>query len=152
MGHRSTRVAEAIKDEVASILLFKLKDVRVPSERVSVTKVEVTGDLRHATVFVSILGDEELQEIAIEGLQSARGYVRSEIGKSVQLRATPEVHFKLDHSLEHGANILALINKINADRVEPSGEPVEADGQPLEAGGQPVGVEAAENRDGAAEA
>ncbi len=145
MGHRSTRVAEAIKDEVASILLFKLKDVRVPSERVSVTKVEVTGDLRHATVFVSILGDEELQEIAIEGLQSARGYVRSEIGKSIQLRATPELHFKLDHSLEHGANILALINKINAERVEPEGELAEADEQP-------VVTEAAEHRDGAAEA
>lgn len=127
MGHRSTRVADAIKDEVASILLLKMKDVRVPSERVSVTKVEVTGDLRHATVFVSILGDEDQQELAIEGLQSARGYVRSEIGKSIKLRATPEVHFRLDHSLEHGANILALLNKINAERVEPVEELVTDD-------------------------
>lgn len=121
MGHRSTRVADAIKDEVASILLFKLKDVRVPSERVSVTKVEVTGDLRHATVFVSVLGNEEQQDEVLEGLQSARGFVRSEIGRNVQLRATPEVHFKLDHSLEHGANILALINKISAEREERDG-------------------------------
>jgi ribosome-binding factor A len=121
MGHRSTRVAEAIKEEVGSILLFRIKDVRVPAERVSVTNVEVTGDLRHATVFVSVLGSEDEQQEVLEGLISARGFVRTELGKSIKLRATPEVHFKLDHSLEHGANILALINKISSERDEAAG-------------------------------
>lgn len=121
MGHRSTRVAEAIKEEVGSILLYRIKDVRVPSERVSVVNVEVTGDLRHATVFVSVLGDEEQQNEALAGLISAQGFVRSELGKSIKLRSTPEVHFKLDHSLEHGANILALINKISQEREEAEG-------------------------------
>lgn len=121
MGHRSTRVAEAIKDEVGSILLYRIKDVRVPSERVSVTNVEVTGDLRHATVFISVLGDEDVQQEALAGLISAQGFVRSELGKAIKMRATPEVHFKLDHSLEHGANILALINKISHERDEQAG-------------------------------
>ncbi len=121
MGHRSTRVAEAIKEEVGSILLYRIKDVRVPSERVSVTNVEVTGDLRHATVFISVLGDEDVQKEALAGLISAQGFVRSELGKAIKMRATPEVHFKLDHSLEHGANILALINKISQERNEQAG-------------------------------
>ena len=121
MGHRSTRVAEAIKEEVGSILLYRMKDSRVPSERVSVTNVEVTGDLRHATVFISVLGDEDVQKEALAGLISAQGFVRSELGKSIKLRSTPEVHFKLDHSLEHGANILALINKISQEREEQAG-------------------------------
>ncbi|MDB5097664.1 MAG: ribosome-binding factor [Cyanobacteria bacterium RYN_339] len=115
-GHRSTRVAEAIKEEVATILLLRLKDVRVQSERVSVTNVEVTGDLRHATIFVSILGDEEVKEATMEGLRSASGFIRSEIGRNIKLRATPEVHIKLDDSLEHGANISALLNRINEER------------------------------------
>jgi ribosome-binding factor A len=112
---RSDRVAEAIKHEVGAILLHRIKDSRVDSARVSVTDVEVTRDLRHATIFVSILGDEEEKEAAIAGLRSAAGFVRSEIGKSISLRATPEVHFKLDTSIERGANITALLNRIKAE-------------------------------------
>lgn len=114
--HRATRVAEVIKQEVADILLHRLKDARVESSRVSVTDVEVSRDLRHATVFVSVLGEDEQQKETLQGLRSASGYIRSEIGKSVSLRSTPEIHFKLDHSLEKGANILALMNKLQEER------------------------------------
>lgn len=113
---RSTRVAEAIKAEVGGILLHRLKDSRVESAKVSVTDVEVSRDLRHATIFVSILGDEEAREETLKGLRSATGYIRSEVGKAVKLRATPEIHFKLDTSIEHGANIMALLNRIKEDR------------------------------------
>ncbi|MEB3196977.1 MAG: 30S ribosome-binding factor RbfA [Candidatus Sericytochromatia bacterium] len=121
MSHRSTRVAEAIKVEVGALLLHRLKDSRVPSERVSVTNVEVSGDLRHATIFVSVLGDEDQQKQALEGLRSAAGFIRSALGKAIQLRSTPEVHFKLDHSIEHGAHILALLNRLSQER-EQSGQ------------------------------
>lgn len=112
---RSERVAEAIKHEVGDILLHRIKDARVDSARCSITDVEVTRDLRHATIFVSILGDEEEQEAAIAGLRRAAGFVRSELGKAVSLRATPELHFKLDHSLERGAHITALLNRIKSE-------------------------------------
>jgi len=112
---RSERVAEAIKHEVGDILLHRIKDARVDSARVSITDVEVTRDLRHATIYVSILGSEEEQEAAITGLRRAAGFVRSELGKAVSLRATPEIHFKLDNSLERGANITALLNRIKAE-------------------------------------
>lgn len=114
--HRATRVAEVIKHEVADILLHRLKDARVESSRVSVTDVEVSRDLRHATVFVSVLGEEEQQKEALTGLRSASGYVRSEIGKTIKLRSTPEIHFKLDTSLEKGANIIALMNRLQEER------------------------------------
>lgn len=113
---RSTRVAEVIKQEVADILLHRLKDNRVESARVSVTDVEMTRDLRHATVHVSILADPEQQSAALEGLKRASGFIRSELGKAVKLRATPEVHFKLDTSLEKGANVLALLNQLEKER------------------------------------
>ena len=71
--------------------------------------------MRHATIFVSVLGSEEEQEAAIAGLRRASGFVRSELGKAVSLRATPELHFKLDKSLERGANITALLNRIKAE-------------------------------------
>jgi ribosome-binding factor A len=114
--HRSARVAEAIKEEVALILLHRLKDVRVQSANVTVVSVEVTGDLSHATVFVSIMGDDDLKESVFEGLYSAAGFIRSEIGKVIKLRSTPQIHFKLDHSIEHGANIAALLNKIREEK------------------------------------
>ena len=112
---RSDRVAEAIKHEVGAILLHRIKDSRVDPARVSVTDVEVTRDLRHATIFVSIFGDEEQKEATIAGLRSASGFIRSEIGKSISLRSTPEVHFKLDTSIERGASINALLNRIKAE-------------------------------------
>ncbi|MEB3328779.1 MAG: 30S ribosome-binding factor RbfA [Candidatus Sericytochromatia bacterium] len=122
MSHRQTRVAEAIKEEVGALLLHRIKDSRVPSERVSVTNVEVSGDLRHATVFVSVLGDEAQQEQALEGLQHAAGYVRSVLARAIQLRVTPEVHFKLDHSIERGASVLALLNRLSQERNEAARE------------------------------
>lgn len=112
---RQERVAEAIKHEVGDILLHRIKDARVDSARVSITDVEVTRDMRHATIFVSVLGNEEEQEAAIAGLRRAAGFVRSELGKAVSLRSTPEIHFKLDKSIERGANITALLNRIKAE-------------------------------------
>ena len=115
-NQRASRVAEEIKREVGDILLHRLKDARVESIRVSVIKVEMTGDLRHATVFVSVLGEDDVKEETLKGLRSAAGFVRSEIGKSIKLRSVPEVHFKLDMSLEHGANIMALLNQLKEER------------------------------------
>lgn len=115
-NHRATRVAEAIKTEVADLLLFRLKDTRVDSAKTTVVDVEVSGDLRHATIYISVLGDEQAREQTLAGLRSASGYIRSEIGKALQLRAVPEPHFKLDRSIEQGANITALLNRIKAEQ------------------------------------
>jgi ribosome-binding factor A len=115
-GRRISRVAELIKREVSQMLLHDIKDERVGSGMISVTDVDVSGDLQHAKIFVSIYGTEEAKVATMEGLQSATGYVRSQLGKRVNLRRTPEVIFVEDASLERGMRVLSLINKLSSER------------------------------------
>jgi len=113
-SQRAGRVGEVIK-EVASETIRRLKDPRITG-LVSVTDVEVSGDLSHAKVFVSIYGDEDQQRQTLEGLQAASGFVRTQVGREVKLRVTPEIHFRQDKSLEQGANINALLLQIKREK------------------------------------
>ncbi len=114
---RADRIGEAIKRLVSELLSRRLKDARITG-MVSVTDVEVSGDLRHAKVFVSVFGDEAVQKQTMEGLHSATGMVRSEIGKSLGLRFTPEIQFKQDQSIERGSRIAALLQQIKGEGPE----------------------------------
>lgn len=114
-GNRPARVAEAIKREMGELLIREIKDVRVKNSLSSVTEVEVTSDLRHAKIFVSIMGTEDQKKSVMEGLESAKGFIRSEIGKRINLRFAPEIHLKLDESLEKGDRLIQLINKVSAE-------------------------------------
>lgn len=115
-GRRVSKVAELIRREVSQMLLHEIKDERVGAGMISVTDVDVSGDLQHATVFVSIYGSEDIQAETMEGLRSASGYVRRELGKRVRLRRSPEIIFKEDPSLERGTSMISLLNKISAER------------------------------------
>ncbi len=106
---RIDKINEEVRRELAGVIR-ELKDVRIPM-MTSVVAVHVTNDLRYAKVYVSVMGDEEVQKKAIEGLKSAAGFVRREMGRRVDLRYTPEFIFALDHSIEHGAHIDALLKK-----------------------------------------
>lgn len=114
MGMRSNRVAEQMKKEIADILKRKVKDPRV--EFVTVTDVEVTGDLQQATVYVTVLEQQVKQEEALKGLEKAKGIVRSEVGKRIRLRITPELSFKIDESIAYGNHIDDLLRQINQDK------------------------------------
>lgn len=113
-SNRPARVAEAIKREMGELLIKEIKDSRVKSSISSVTDVEVTNDLRHAKIFVSIMGTDEQKQSVMEGLESAKGFIRSEIGKRINLRFAPEIHLKLDQSLEKGAKLIDLINQVTS--------------------------------------
>ena len=113
---RVSRVASQIKREVSLMLLNDIKDDRVGAGMVTVTDVDVSGDLQHAKIFVSIYGTTEARAETMAGLKSATGFVRSELGHRVRLRRTPEVVFLEDRSLERGDRILSLINQISSDR------------------------------------
>ncbi|MBD2325265.1 30S ribosome-binding factor RbfA [Alkalinema sp. FACHB-956] len=113
---RVARVAEQIKREVSQLLMSGIKDDRVGTGMVSVTDVNVSGDLQHAKIFVSIYGTDEARAETMKGLQSATGYVRSVLGQRVRLRRTPEVIFVEDRSLERGTQILGLINRLTEER------------------------------------
>jgi ribosome-binding factor A len=113
---RMSRVAELIKREVSQMILFELKDDRVGAGMISITDVDVSGDLQHAKIFVSIYGSDEARAETMAALHSAAGYIRSNLGKRVRLRRTPEVLFAEDFSLARGTEMLALLNKLEQER------------------------------------
>lgn len=115
-SRRVSRVAELIKREVSQMLLHGIKDDRVGAGMVSVTDVDVSGDLQHAKIFVSIYGTDEARAETMAGLKSATGYVRSELGARIRLRRTPEVVFMEDRSIERGTRVLSLLNQLNQNR------------------------------------
>jgi len=111
MGNqRSKRLAELIKEEISDILLREVKDPRIGF--VSVTDVEVSTDLRHANVYISVYGGDEEREKSMEGLEKANGYIRKLLGERITVYHTPEILFRYDNSLEYGAHISSLLEKV----------------------------------------
>lgn len=108
---RSNRVAEQMKKEIAQIVRDNVKDPRVGF--VTITGVEVSKDLRHAKAFVSVLGDEENRTNSLTGLKKASSFIRRELGQRLQLRYMPEIDFRFDHSIEHGAHIAKLLSDVD---------------------------------------
>ncbi|MBE9139577.1 30S ribosome-binding factor RbfA [Nodosilinea sp. LEGE 07088] len=117
-SRRIERVASLIKREVSQMLMSSIKDDRVGAGMVSVTDVAVSGDLQHAKVFVSIYGTDAAKAETMAGLGAATGFVRSELGKRLRLRRTPEILFKEDRGMERGTRVLSLINQLSQERDE----------------------------------
>lgn len=103
MGIRADKVQRQLKKEISRILQEELKDPRIGF--VTVTRIELTGDLRYAKVYFSIFGDEENQKAGEEGIQRATGYIRKLIGERLPLRYVPELSFRLDRSAEYSINL-----------------------------------------------
>lgn len=120
-SNRIGRINEELQRELAS-LIRNLKDPRVQKTMVSVTRVEATPDLRYAKVYVSLL-DETQAKDCMKGLKSAGGYLRRELGSSLNLRYTPELTWELDESITHGAHMLELINSLNIKKDEEDENP-----------------------------
>lgn len=110
---RVEKVQELIKQETSKMILNELKDPRIGF--VTVTNVEASPDLRHAKIFLSILGSAEQQKQTWEALLHALGYIRSEIGKRVRMRFTPEISLHLDKSLEYSVHIQELLGRIQQE-------------------------------------
>jgi ribosome-binding factor A len=111
-------VAEAIREVVSSAILFELKDPRV--QGVTVLRAEVTGDLRHAKVFVSLMGDAKQQKLTIHGLNHARGFIQSKVADRLQTRWTPVIQFVVDESVKKSIEISRLIEQAMATSPKPS--------------------------------
>ena len=110
-SNRIGRINEEIQRELAD-QLRRLKDPRVSSGMVSIIRVDTTGDLRYARVYVSALNKNQEKEI-LKGLKSASGFLRRELGRALQLRYTPELQFIADDSIQHGAHILEVLRDPN---------------------------------------
>ena len=110
-SNRKGRINEELQRELSS-LIRTLKDPRVQQSMVSVTKVEATGDLRYAKVYISVLDKDKSKE-TIKGLKSAAGFLRREIGSRLQLRYTPELIFEEDDSIAYGAKMFDLLRSLD---------------------------------------
>jgi ribosome-binding factor A len=117
-GRRVERVAALIRREISELLVNGIKDERVSLGMVSVTNVEVAGDLQHCKIFVSVYGSPEVQQEALAGLRSAANYVKGELSRRLNMRRTPEVVFQLDRGIEKGTSVLGLLNKLEEQRQE----------------------------------
>lgn len=112
---RPDRVAEAIREQVATFLSEGAKDPRIRGF-VTVTAVEMTRDLRHANVFVSVMGNDDATKATFEGLASVASHLRSMLGKSLRLRNAPEIHFKADESIARASRIEQLLAQVRNER------------------------------------
>lgn len=118
---RSHRVGEQIQKEISALLVKGLKDPRVGF--VTITGVEVSGDLRHARIYFTVIGDEGGRKETQRGLTSAIPFLRRELGKRLRLRLIPELTFQYDTSLEYGNRIEALLRDLNSGNDDAQGDP-----------------------------
>src|ERR1700750_780851 len=116
-GDRMRRVDVAMRQVLGDVLAQDLKDPRVGF--VTVTDVKTSPDLRHARVYVSVLGDTAAQEASLDGLRSAHGYLQARVAGELRLKRTPELAFALDHTAERAAHLEALLREVEADEAEP---------------------------------
>ncbi len=132
MTRRTERVNELVREEISDLLQREIKDPRFTG-LVSVTDVSVSPDLRHARVFVSIMGSEEERRETFRALTAASHFIRKELGKRMTTRHTPELDFRLDDSLERGAHLADLMRQIHqaepTDRA-PGASPDDRDAPP----------------------
>ncbi|WP_433943294.1 30S ribosome-binding factor RbfA [Paenibacillus sp. SN-8-1] len=112
--NRTGRVGEQIKKELSVLIQTEMKDPRIGF--ITVTGVDVTSDLSQAKVYLSVFGDAEQKENSLKGLEKAKGFLRSELGKRVMLRHTPELIFKIDESIAYGSHIEKLLGEIHEDK------------------------------------
>lgn len=109
---KNTRINEEVLRELSNILRSEIKDPRV-SPMCSVVAVEVAPDLKTAKAYISVLGDEKVQEDTMEGLCSSAGYIRKLLAANVNLRNTPQIQFILDQSIEYGVRMSKMIDEVN---------------------------------------
>src|SRR5580692_10252849 len=109
-SRRTAKVAEAVREQVSTTILVGLKDPRV--KNVTVTRVEVSPDLRSAKVYVSVMGDEKMQKLTLRGLESARGFLQAKLAERVQIRYTPVLHFQLDQGIKRSIEASRLLREV----------------------------------------
>lgn len=132
-SRRALKAAEVVREVVSMAILAELKDPRIRD--VTVTHVEVSSDLRHAKVHVSVMGDETRQRLSLRGLQSAAGFLQSKVAQRIETRYTPRIEFLLDQGVKKSIEVARLLRQVlppepptaeNQSAGEAEGEPSEA--------------------------
>ena len=132
--HRQAKLGVQIATEVSDLLRTRIKDPRVGFA--SITHVEVSGDLRYAKVFVSVMGEDEDKKGTMQALVHAAGFIRHELAGRLTLRFMPEIIFKQDNSIERGSHILGLIREMEEQGKQESAETEEEEQEPADTEGE----------------
>ena len=119
--YRLARVAEAVREVASETILYEMRDPRV--KLVTVTRAEVSGDLQHAKVYVSVMGTDKEQQLTLRGLRHAAGFIQSKLARRLQTRFTPVLHFVLDQGVKNSIEMTRLINEALAESAPPPAEP-----------------------------
>src|SRR5438270_6435726 len=126
-GVRKERLEQLLRREISEIIHREVKDPRIGF--VTVTDAEVSGDLSYAKVFVSVLGTMEQQEATLKGLNSATRFIRGEFGQRIKMRQVPEISFRFDKSIQHGARIHELLEQVKQQEATGAQEEGETGGE-----------------------
>jgi ribosome-binding factor A len=119
--HRLARVAEVVREVASETILFELRDPRVKG--VTVTRAEVSGDLQHAKVYVSLMGSTGEQKLTLHGLKHAAGFIQAKLAKRLQTRFTPTIRFVVDEGVKKSIEMTRLINEALAQSAPPPTDP-----------------------------
>ena len=111
---KNTRINGEVQKELSKLIEFEIKDPRI-HPMTSVVSVEVAPDLKHAKVYISVLGNEEDRRNTYLGLKSATPFLRTSLARNINLRNTPDLTFIMDQSIEYGVNMSKLIDEVNKD-------------------------------------
>ena len=109
-SRRTAKVAEVVREIASTTILFELRDPRI--QNVTVTRTEVSSDLRHAKIYVSVMGDEKAQTLTMHGLRSSKGFIQSKIAERVKTRYTPLVTFILDEGIKNSLEASRILNEV----------------------------------------
>lgn len=146
MSRRTDKVASIVRDVVSQAIITKLSDPRI-SSFASITRVEVSGDVMHATVYVSVMGTESDERLTMAGLRHARGYLQSLLAGALTTRHCPQLRFVADRGIKKQMKTLELIDRISAElRQAEATRPSGSDGE-VPAGSDPVSGEPVESDD-----
>jgi ribosome-binding factor A len=115
-SHRNEKVNGQIQRELSLIIIHKMKDARIKDSNVSITRVKATPDLKSATVYVSVFGDETQKKVVVELLNNAKSFLRSSLGKVITVHSIPALKFELDDSIEYGMHIESILKNLKDNK------------------------------------
>ena len=118
MSRRTERINEQLREEISTLLTRQIKDPRLNAV-ISITRVVSSGDLRSARVYISVMGNQETKQSALEGLRSAASFLRRELRNRINMKHTPFLSYQLDDSIDKADQLLRLMNKVKTDEPVP---------------------------------
>jgi len=115
-SRRVEKLSALLKREISELLVNGVRDERIHQAMITITTVEVSGDLQYAKIFISLFGDEQKKDEVLVGLEEAKGFIRAQLARRLQMRRSPELVFKIDKGMTKGPSVLDLLNSLELER------------------------------------